>query len=65
MAIEIPKEKWSGTVRQVTLGATQADGGSRSQTITLGGDAALPYLAFEGASSQPARAGLGDAGPQT
>jgi acetyl-CoA decarbonylase/synthase complex subunit delta len=49
MAIEIPKEKWSGTVRQVTLGATQANGGSRSQTITLGGDAALPYLAFEGA----------------
>jgi acetyl-CoA decarbonylase/synthase complex subunit delta len=49
MPIETPKEKWSGTVRQVTLGATKAEGGSRTRTITLGGDAALPHLAFEGA----------------
>ena len=26
--IEVPKEKWSGKVREITLGATAADGGT-------------------------------------
>ena len=46
--IEIPREKWSGAVREVTLGAT-GDGGTRTSTITVGGEAALPFLQFEGA----------------
>jgi len=46
--IEIPKEKWSGTVREVTLGAS-ADGGTRTSTVTVGGEATLPFLQFEGA----------------
>ncbi len=49
MTIEIPKEKWAGKVREVKLGATQADGGTRSRVVTLGGEAALPHLSFEGA----------------
>jgi acetyl-CoA decarbonylase/synthase complex subunit delta len=46
--IEIPKEKWSGKVREITLGATEADGGTRSHTVTVGGESTLPFLTFEG-----------------
>jgi acetyl-CoA decarbonylase/synthase complex subunit delta len=49
MTVEIVKEKWSGQVREVTLGATKAQGGTRTRTVTVGGAAALPFLAFEGA----------------
>ena len=45
--LEIPVEKWSGAVRLVTLGAT-GDGGTRTSTVTVGGEAALPFLHFEG-----------------
>jgi acetyl-CoA decarbonylase/synthase complex subunit delta len=48
MAITIPREKWSGQVREVTLGATQAEGGSRSHTVTVGGETTLPFLHFDG-----------------
>jgi acetyl-CoA decarbonylase/synthase complex subunit delta len=53
MAIEIPKEKWSGTVRAVTLGATRDQGGTRARTLTVGGETALPYLTFEGTIPHP------------
>jgi len=46
--VEIPVEKWSGTVRQITLGATAAEGGTRQHTITIGGANTLPFLGFEG-----------------
>lgn len=49
MPIEIPIEKWPGSVRTVTLGATKAEGGTRSHTVTVGGEQALPYMHFEGA----------------
>ena len=48
MPIEIPVEKWPGAVRTVVLGATASDGGTRSHTITVGGEKTLPYLHFEG-----------------
>ncbi len=48
MTLDIPKEKWSGAVRQVTIGATAENGGSRSATLTVGGETTLPYLHFEG-----------------
>lgn len=48
MPVEIPKEKWTGQVREVTLGATAADGGTRSHTVTVGGETTLPFLYFEG-----------------
>lgn len=47
-SVEIPKEKWSGKVREVTLGATKEEGGTRSRTMTIGGEAALPFLHHEG-----------------
>ncbi len=49
LAVEIPKEKWAGTVRTVTLGATAAEGGTRGRVVTLGGESTLPYLHFDGA----------------
>lgn len=47
MPIEIPKDNWPGTVRTVTIGATAADGGTRTSTITVGGEKNLPFLHFE------------------
>lgn len=51
--IEIPVEKWSGKVREVTLGATAAEGGSRAKTVTVGGQNTFPGLDFEGHSPHP------------
>ena len=48
MAVEILKEKYRNKVGEVVLGATSDQGGTRSHTITVGGEAALPYLHFEG-----------------
>ena len=48
VAIDIPKDKWSGKVREITIGATAAEGGTRSKTVTVGGQTTMPYLHFEG-----------------
>ena len=48
MAIEIPKEKWTAQVREVTIGATSEQGGTRAKTLTVGGESALPFLHYEG-----------------
>jgi acetyl-CoA decarbonylase/synthase complex subunit delta len=48
MPVAIPKEKWTGKIREVKFGATADTGGSRSNIITLGGISTLPYLYFEG-----------------
>ena len=49
MTIELHKEKSAGSVRTVTIGATKDQGGTRARTLTIGGETALPFLAFEGA----------------
>ncbi len=49
VTVEIPKEKWAGKVREVTLGATADDGGTRAKTVTVGGEGTLPFLHFDGA----------------
>ncbi len=49
MTIELHKEQSAGSVRLVTIGATKDQGGTRARTLTLGGETALPFLAFEGA----------------
>ncbi len=51
--IAIPKEKWQGKVREVTLGATAAEGGTRAKTVTVGGETTLPFLHFEGEIPHP------------
>jgi acetyl-CoA decarbonylase/synthase complex subunit delta len=47
MPVEIPKDKWPGQVRTITLGATAQDGGTRSHTVTVGGQKTLPFMHFE------------------
>jgi acetyl-CoA decarbonylase/synthase complex subunit delta len=47
MPVEIPKDNWPGTVRTVTLGATAEQGGTRSKTVTVGGEKSLPFMFFE------------------
>jgi acetyl-CoA decarbonylase/synthase complex subunit delta len=55
MPVQIPDvtEKQTGTVRQVTLGATAAEGGTRTKTVTVGGETTLPFLQFEGQMPNP------------
>jgi acetyl-CoA decarbonylase/synthase complex subunit delta len=48
MPVEIPKEKWPGAVRTATLGATAQEGGTRSKTVTVGGEKVMPFMHFEG-----------------
>jgi acetyl-CoA decarbonylase/synthase complex subunit delta len=47
VTVEVPVEKWSGAIRPIILGATAAEGGTRSKTIVVGGAATLPFLGFE------------------
>jgi len=47
MPIEIPKDKWPGNVRVVTIGATAAEGGTRAKTVTVGGQTTMPFMQFE------------------
>lgn len=53
MAVEIPKEKWSGKIGELVIGATAAEGGTRSKKVVVGGAESLPYLYFEGAPPNP------------
>ena len=46
-AVEIPVEKCPGSVREVTLGSADG-GGTRTSTVTVGGETALPFLTFDG-----------------
>jgi acetyl-CoA decarbonylase/synthase complex subunit delta len=47
MAIEIPRDKWPGAVKSVTLGATAEQGGTRAKVVTIGGEQTLPFMHFE------------------
>jgi len=47
MPIEIPKDKWPGNIRSITLGAKPEEGGTRSKTVTVGGETTMPFLQFE------------------
>lgn len=48
MAFSPVKEKYRSKVGEVVLGATSEQGGTRTHTITVGGESALPFLHFEG-----------------
>jgi acetyl-CoA decarbonylase/synthase complex subunit delta len=58
VTVEIPEEKWTGTIREVTLGATADEGGTRSRTVTVGGQTTLPFLHFEGETPNPPVIGI-------
>jgi len=53
MAIPDLKEKFIGKVNEVTIGATKEQGGSRSMTVTIGGETGLPMLDFEAEYPNP------------
>jgi acetyl-CoA decarbonylase/synthase, CODH/ACS complex subunit delta len=53
ITVEIPKEKWTGKVREVTLGATSSNGGTRGKEVVVGGESTLPFLHFEGDMPHP------------
>ena len=57
VTVQIPMEKAAGKVREVTLGATAAEGGTRTSTVTVGGESSLPFLHFE--SPMPHRPAVG------
>jgi acetyl-CoA decarbonylase/synthase complex subunit delta len=50
MPVDIPKDKWPGSIKAITIGATAAEGGTRARSITLGGQTTMPYLQFEAPS---------------
>jgi len=53
MSIPEVKEKWSGSISPVTIGATPDQGGTRRTVVTVGGAATLPFLSFEGSPGNP------------
>jgi len=53
MAIPDVKEKYSGAVNTVTIGATKEQGGTRTRTVTVGGETGLPMLDFEAEYPNP------------
>jgi acetyl-CoA decarbonylase/synthase, CODH/ACS complex subunit delta len=53
MPIEIPKDQWAGTVRTVKIGATQAEAGTRSHVVIVGGQKTLPFMNFEVETPNP------------
>lgn len=48
MPVQVIKERNSGKVLNVVLGATKEQGGTRTHTLTVGGQTSLPFLHFEG-----------------
>jgi acetyl-CoA decarbonylase/synthase, CODH/ACS complex subunit delta len=47
------KERWTGRINAVTLGATPAEGGTRGRTVTVGGATGVPWLDFDGETPFP------------
>ncbi|TET13949.1 MAG: acetyl-CoA decarbonylase/synthase complex subunit delta [Dehalococcoidia bacterium] len=50
--VEIPIEKWTGTVKEVKLG-----GGGRKEVV-VGGETTLPFLSFEGSIPNPPKVAI-------
>jgi acetyl-CoA decarbonylase/synthase complex subunit delta len=46
-------EKYPGQIREVTLGATKSQGGTRGKKVTIGGETSLSYYLFERTSPHP------------
>ncbi len=53
MAAPDVKESYSGSIHEVTIGATSEEGGSRTRTVTIGGETGLPMLGFEAEYPNP------------
>ena len=53
MPVPSVKESFSAAINQLTIGATAAEGGTRSRTVTIGGDTGLPLAGFEAQFPNP------------
>ena len=53
MLKELAKEKWSGKINVVTIGATEKEGGSRSSIVKIGGQTTLPFIFNDGELPHP------------
>ena len=49
METQLVLEKWPGAISTVSIGATKAEGGTRSNVVKIGGQTAMPLLFREGA----------------
>ncbi len=47
MALDLVKEKWSGVVNTLIIGATAAEGGTRGVAVKCGAEEGLPFLTEE------------------
>lgn len=47
MGFEIPREKFQGRIREVVIGATAEQGGTRSKKVVVGGSNGLAFHRFE------------------
>ncbi len=52
-SFKVARAEWTGTVEEVTIGATAADGGTRERTVTIGGERALPFYGFDAPMPHP------------
>ena len=48
MALPVVAERWSNSVKELTIGATQAEGGTREKTVTVGGAKCVPFIECDG-----------------
>lgn len=48
MQIPDVKSEWDNEISTVKIGATDEEGGTRSATVSVGGETTLPFLHFEG-----------------
>lgn len=46
--VEVPADTYKGRVKEVEIGATPSDGGTRGETLVVGGDEYPPLYLFEG-----------------
>jgi len=52
MSVPDVKEKWSGRINTVVIGATKDEGGTRGRSVAIGGADALPFMSFEGTGAK-------------
>ncbi len=48
MPVTLVKERYTGKVGEIVLGAIPEQGGTRTSVVTVGSDSTLPFLHFEG-----------------
>ncbi len=53
MPVELNIDKWPGSIRVTTLGATAIEGGTRSKKVIVGGQKSLPYMHLDNHIPQP------------